>query len=164
MIDPRKGKPVARRGRKARGLITEAAQLPKGRDVLRVVLVDDHDVFRSMLRGVLDHHDAIEVVGEARNGHEALHVVERTRPDVVLMDVRMPVLNGIEATSAIKARFPDIGVLALSTTGEMAAVVGMAKSGASGYVLKGGTPDDLIAAIKDAAAGKRMRPKPDQFS
>ena len=70
-------------------------------------------------------------------------------------------MNGIEATSAIKARFPDIGVLALSTTGELTAVSGMAKSGASGYVFKGGTPDDLIAAIKDVAAGKRMWPKPE---
>jgi DNA-binding NarL/FixJ family response regulator len=132
--------------------------------VLRVVLVDDHDLFRSMLRGLLDDHDAIEVVGEAGNGAEALDVVERTRPDVVLMDVRMPVMNGIEATSAIKARFPGIGVLALSTTGELTAVVGMAKSGASGYVLKGGTLDDLIAAIEDAAAGKRMWPRPERFS
>jgi two-component system, NarL family, response regulator LiaR len=163
MIDPRKGKPVVRRGRKARGLVAETARLPKGRDVLRVVLVDDHDVFRLMLRGVLDHHDTIQVVGEARNGAEALDVVERTRPDVVLMDVRMPVMNGIEATSAIKARFPDIGVLALSTTGELTSVLGMAKSGASGYVFKGGAPDDLIAAIKDAAAGKRIWPRPEQL-
>jgi signal transduction histidine kinase len=121
---------------------------------MKVLLVDDHAPVRKSIRQLLEFKTHFEVVGEASNGMEAVAAVERLRPDVVLMDMNMPVMGGVEATRAIKQRHPDIKVLALTAFGEMPLVAEMVRAGAAGYLLKGGTPDELIDSLHAVARGQ----------
>jgi DNA-binding NarL/FixJ family response regulator len=120
---------------------------------IRVLLVDDHAVVRRGLRSFLELLDDITVVGEAENGRLGLEAARRLRPDVVLMDLLMPDLDGIAATAAIKAELPDIEVVALTSFAEEARVTAALEAGASGYVLKDAEADDVAAAIRAAHAG-----------
>jgi NarL family two-component system response regulator LiaR len=120
---------------------------------IRVLIVDDHRVVRRGLSLVLDQDPGLEVVGEAGDGGEALRLAELLRPDVVLMDVVMPVLDGIAATTAIRRALPATQVLALtSDLGDQTAVNAI-RAGAVGYLLKDATPEEVCRAVKAAAAG-----------
>ncbi len=119
---------------------------------IRVLVVDDNAGFRESLLSLLDVADLV-VIGEACSGVEALDLVPTLQPDVVLMDVRMPVMDGIEATRMLKERFPEIGVVALSGHEDQDIVREMLVAGASGYVLKDSDGDDILNAVVKAAEG-----------
>lgn len=119
---------------------------------VRVLVVDDNEGFRDSLAMLLDGED-LEVVGQAADGQRAIDLVGSTRPDVVLMDVRMPFMDGIEATRRLKSRYPSLGVVALTGTEDQQAVRDMLVAGASGYVLKDTDGDEIVDAVRRAAAG-----------
>jgi two-component system, NarL family, response regulator LiaR len=121
---------------------------------VRIVIADDHDVVRQGLRMFLGLEPDLEIVGEARNGAEALELAKEHHPDVVLMDLLMPVMDGITATSAILREVPGTEVLALTSVLEDASVTGAIKAGAIGYLLKNTQADELCRAIYAAAAGQ----------
>lgn len=121
---------------------------------IRVLIADDHSVVRQGLRMFLGLDPELEVVGEAADGVEALRLARQLRPDVVLMDLLMPVMDGITATAAIRHELPDTEVLALTSVLEDASVVGAVRAGAIGYLLKDTQADALCQAIKSAAAGQ----------
>lgn len=121
---------------------------------VRILIADDHSVVRQGLRMFLTLDPEIEVVGEAVDGADALRRAHITHPDVVLMDLLMPKMDGIEATRAIRAELPDTEVIALTSVLEDHSVVGAVKAGAIGYLLKDTDSDELCRAIKAAAAGQ----------
>jgi DNA-binding NarL/FixJ family response regulator len=121
--------------------------------VIRVLLADDHRLVRAGLAGLLGTAADIEVVGEAADGRQAVELSEATDPDVILMDLSMPVLDGIEATRQILDRTPSIRVIALTSFADQAKVGDMLASGAVGYLLKDSEPADLLAAVRSASAG-----------
>jgi DNA-binding NarL/FixJ family response regulator len=116
--------------------------------------VDDHSVVRKGLRMFLSLDPDLEVVGEARDGAEAVRMAHELQPDVVLMDLLMPVMDGIQATAMIRRELPDTEVLALTSVLEDSSVVGAVRAGAIGYILKDTEADELRRAIKAAAAGQ----------
>src|SRR2546428_5293849 len=127
---------------------------------IRILLVDDHSVVRKGLRTFLKYDPELEVVGEAADGAEALRQARELKPDVVLMDLLMPVMDGIAATAAIRRELPDTEVLALTSVLEDASVVGAVRAGAIGYLLKDTQAEALCQAIKAAAAGQiQLTPK-----
>jgi len=121
---------------------------------ISVLLTDDRQVVRQGIKMVLDLDPDLEVVGEASNGEEALRLARRLKPDVVLMDLVMPGMNGVEATGEIRRELPDTEVVALTSVLEDASVTGAVKAGAIGYLLKNTGGDELRRAIKAAAAGQ----------
>ncbi|MCP2014867.1 DNA-binding NarL/FixJ family response regulator [Deinococcus sp. HSC-46F16] len=127
---------------------------------VRVLLVDDHAVVRQGLRLFLGLDPSLEVVGEAANGEEALAEAGRLHPDVVVMDLMMPVMDGIQATRAIRRSLPDTEVIALTSTLEEHKVNGAIDAGAMGYMLKDASSDTLAEAIHAAARGEvRLHPE-----
>jgi DNA-binding NarL/FixJ family response regulator len=123
---------------------------------IRVLIVDDDDLMRAGLRGVLSSDDGIELVGEANDGREAAYRVRLLKPDVVLMDVRMPDLDGISATRELTAAFPEVKVVILTTFEQDDYIFGALSAGASGFLLKRTRPEELIAAIHTIAAGDSL--------
>jgi NarL family two-component system response regulator LiaR len=121
---------------------------------ISVLLTDDHRVVRQGIKMVLDLDPELEVVGEASNGEEALRLAQRLKPDVVLMDLVMPVMDGVEATGKIRRELPDTEVVALTSVLEDASVAGAVKAGAIGYLLKNTGGEELRRAIKAAAEGQ----------
>jgi len=121
---------------------------------IRVLIADDHSVVRQGLRAFLEGDRGLEIVGEARNGAEAVSEARRLRPDVILMDLLMPEMDGLAATRAIRQELPDTEVLALTSVLEDAAVVGAVRAGAIGYLLKNAEPEELRTAIHAAAEGR----------
>ena len=121
---------------------------------IRILIADDHSVVRQGLKMFLGLDHDLVVVGEASDGAEALRLARELRPDVVLMDLLMPVMDGIAATQAIRQELPDTEVLALTSVLEDASVVGAIRAGAIGYLLKNTGADDLRRAIRAAAAGQ----------
>ncbi len=121
---------------------------------IRVLLVDDHAMVRRGMRDFLSLHDDIEVVGEAADGAAGVEQAKALRPDIVVMDLMMPNLDGIEATGRIKAALPDVEVIALTSFIEESRVVAAIEAGASGFLLKDAEADELAAAIRSAAAGE----------
>jgi len=119
-----------------------------------VLLVDDHPVFRKGLRFLLEDEEDMKVVGEAGDGQEALALIEELSPDIVVMDVTMPGLSGIEATRRITSEFPDTAVVALSIHSEKQFVHDMLQAGASGYILKETVPEELINGIRSVMIGE----------
>ena len=127
---------------------------------IRILLVDDHSVVRQGLRLFLKYDPELEVVGEASDGAEALRLACTLKPDVVLMDLLMPIMDGVAATVAIRRELPDTEVLALTSVLEDASVVGAVRAGAIGYLLKDTQAEALCQAIKAAAAGQvQLTPK-----
>jgi len=118
------------------------------RDEIRVLIVDDHAILRDGIRSLLERQDDIQVVGEAANGRDALALVGNLRPDIVLMDVAMPEMNGLEATQLIKASYPQVRVLILTQHDDVAYVDPLLRAGASGYVLKRSGGREVLAAIR----------------
>ncbi len=121
---------------------------------VRVLIVDDHPVVRDGLRGMLDAQPDLEVLDEAANGHQALAAVARETPDVVLMDLRMPELDGVEATRRIRDGHPGVSVLVLTTYDDDTAILRAVEAGATGYLLKDAPREDLFAAVRAAARGE----------
>jgi DNA-binding NarL/FixJ family response regulator len=123
---------------------------------VRVMLVDDDELMRRGLAAVLSSDERIEVVAEAGNGRQAVQRARHARPDVVLMDVRMPELDGITATGELIAGAPDARVVILTTFEEEDYILGALRAGASGFLLKRSSPEDLIAAIHTVAGGDAL--------
>jgi DNA-binding NarL/FixJ family response regulator len=122
---------------------------------LRLVLVDDQALMREAFRTILESHD-IDIVGEAADGDDAVEVVRRTRPDVVLMDVRMPGRDGIDATAELRRTDPDIPVLILTTFDDDEGLYGALSAGARGFLLKNTDVDQLVAGVHRVAAGESV--------
>jgi DNA-binding NarL/FixJ family response regulator len=123
---------------------------------VRVLIVDDDDLMRAGLRGVLSSDKRLEVVGEAPDGREAAYRTRLLKPDVILMDVRMPDLDGIAATREVLAEFPEVKVVILTTFEEDEYIFGALNAGASGFLLKRTSPEELIAAIHTIHAGDSL--------
>jgi DNA-binding NarL/FixJ family response regulator len=122
--------------------------------MMRIVIADDQALFREGLRTLLSTRPDMEVVGEAANGDEAVALVEELRPSVVLMDLRMPKVDGIQATARIRERWPAIPVLVLTTFDDDANLFGALRAGAVGYLLKDVSSETLVAAIQAATRGE----------
>ncbi len=121
---------------------------------IRVLIADDHTIVRSGVRLLLDAEPGFKVVGEARDGSEAIQFVETLHPDVVLMDIAMAGMDGMEATRRIKARWPEVNILVLTMHRTDEYFFEMLKAGASGYVLKGAHPSELIQAVHVVGQGE----------
>jgi two-component system, NarL family, response regulator LiaR len=121
---------------------------------IKVLLVDDHNVVRSGLATFLTAYDDLELSGEAKNGLEAVERCRNVKPDVILMDLMMPEMDGIEATRAILAEHPDIKIIAMTSFEEEKLVNGVLAAGAISYLLKNVTADELSKAIRDAVTGR----------
>ncbi len=122
--------------------------------MVRLVICDDQVIVCEGLRAILGSSPGIEIVGVAHDGAEALDIVAHSRPDVVLMDLKMPGMHGVQATRAIRDRFPDVRVLVLTTYDADEWVLDAIRAGASGYLLKDTPRDELVAAIEGTAAGR----------
>jgi CheY-like chemotaxis protein len=138
--------------RAGRGARSAALRPPSS--VLRVLLADDHQIVRQGLVSLLSEEDAVEIVGQATNGQEAVDLADRLHPDVVIMDMSMPVMSGDEATRQIKSRLPQIRVVALSMFEDAEVREKMCQAGAESYVLKTAPAEELVAAIR----GQRGKP------
>jgi DNA-binding NarL/FixJ family response regulator len=121
--------------------------------VIRVLLVDDQELVRTGLRGILRSQFGFDIVGECADGGEVLAAVQALSPDVVLMDVRMPVVDGIQATRELRSRDGSPPVLALTTFDDDEVLAGVLRAGASGFILKGVTAEDLQRAVRVVAGG-----------
>ncbi|MEZ4502210.1 MAG: response regulator transcription factor [Dehalococcoidia bacterium] len=133
--------------------VTRGRPARNGVHRLRLLVVDDHALLRQALRSLLDGQEGLEVVGEATNGREAVEASERLRPDVVLMDMVMPGLNGIEATRQIVKRVPGCRVLILTAYLEDERLLQALRAGASGYVVKNSELDELVLAVQSVHRG-----------
>ncbi len=122
--------------------------------VVRVLLVDDNASFRQLLRRLLERDPEILIVGEASNGGEALDRVEADAPDVVLMDVSMPRLGGVEATRAVRSQFPEVEVLILTMHADASVVADAVRAGAAGYLVKDCSADDIVGMLEAVAKGE----------
>jgi DNA-binding NarL/FixJ family response regulator len=126
------------------------------RMAIRILLADDHALMREGIRKILEEADDLEVVGEAGDGQEAVRLTRQLRPDVVLMDIAMPEMNGVEATREIKEVLPRTAILALSAYDEDAYVFALLEAGAAGYLLKGALSRQLVAAIQSVHQGESV--------
>lgn len=124
-------------------------------EVIKVLLCDDHRIITDGLKGLLEGDAGMSCVGAVENGAAAIHAVEHLAVDVVLMDIDMPVLDGLEATERIKAKWPDVKVIILSMHDEAAMVQRMMELGADGYLVKNCGRDELMLAIRDVYAGRK---------
>jgi two-component system response regulator NreC len=122
--------------------------------MIRILLVDDHAILRDGLRALLSYYPDVEVVGEAGDGSQALELVERLAPDIVLMDIAMPVMNGLEATQRIRQEHPETRILILTQYEDQPYVLSLLRAGVSGYVLKRALGTDLINALRTVARGE----------
>jgi DNA-binding NarL/FixJ family response regulator len=122
---------------------------------IKIMVVDEHKILREGLATLIAKQPDMEIVGEATDGREALDLVKENTPDLILMDVTMPNLNGIEATRQIKSKNPEIEIIALSLHSDRRFVLGMIGAGASGYLIKQCTFDELVLAINTVMAGKK---------
>ncbi len=125
---------------------------------IRVLLTDDQTLIRDGLRALLDNHDDITVIGEAGNGREAFELTKKLEPDVVLMDIRMPEMDGVEATRLIKQECPQTIVIVLTTFDDDEYIINAMTYGASGYLLKDIGSEKLIGAIRDSLSGSIILP------
>jgi DNA-binding NarL/FixJ family response regulator len=127
-------------------------------DIIKVLIADDQALMRDGLKVLLNMEDDIEVVGTARDGKEVISLVDELNPDLVLMDIRMPGINGVEATRQIKERHPDIIILALTTFNDEEYIIDILNYGAKGYLLKDMDSEKLAKSIRDAFNGNLIMP------
>ncbi len=123
---------------------------------IRVLIADDHPLFRDGMHGLLDSEADTEVVGEAKTGEEAVELAEALQPDVILMDIKMPGINGIEATREVVSRSPHIGVLVVTMFEDDDSVFAAMRAGARGYLLKDARGDEVLGAIRAVAGGQAI--------
>jgi DNA-binding NarL/FixJ family response regulator len=121
---------------------------------IRVVIADDHNVVRKGIRDLLADEADISVIGEARNGHEAVDLAQALKPDVVVMDIAMPELSGVEATRQIRATAPDVRILVLTAYQDDPYIYGLLDAGATGYILKTAESHEIVRAVRATAAGQ----------
>lgn len=121
--------------------------------MIKVMIVDDQGLIRDGLKMILSLSDDIEVIGEAVNGQEAINILSSMEPDIILMDIRMPIMSGVEATIIIKEKFPEVKILILTTFNEDEYIFEGLKNGADGYILKDVKSDEIIKAIKEVYKG-----------
>ena len=123
---------------------------------IKVMIVDDHNLVREGLKAVFAQGDEIDVVGEAGSGEEAIEMVEKVKPDVILMDISMPGMNGIQATKQIRDKHPDAKIVILTMLDQEGYVYEAIKAGATGYMLKSTSSDELVNAIQTVNDGKAL--------
>jgi DNA-binding NarL/FixJ family response regulator len=121
---------------------------------MKVLLVDDHKIIRDGLRAILERHPDIQVIGEAAEGHAAIAIARATRPDVIVMDVSMRGLNGIDATARLTSELPESKIIGLSMNADRRYVLAMLAAGAAGYLLKDAAADELLRAVHMVASGQ----------
>jgi DNA-binding NarL/FixJ family response regulator len=126
----------------------------EGVETLRIVLAEDHTILREGLRALLSADPNFEIIGEAQNGREAVRCVEKMEPDLLLMDLSMPRMSGMDAIREIKKRYPEIKIIALTVHKTEEYLLTTLKAGADGYVLKDATHEELVMAIKNVMGGK----------
>ena len=124
--------------------------------MINIILIDDQIIIREGLKMILSLDDEINILAEGENGREALELVTNLNPDVILMDIRMPVMNGVDATLEIKTQFPNSKILILTTFNDNDYIFDSLKNGASGYLLKDASPDEIIAAVKTIHKGNLL--------
>ncbi|MFS0863980.1 response regulator transcription factor [Fredinandcohnia sp. 179-A 10B2 NHS] len=124
--------------------------------IFRVLLADDHPTFRTGLASLVNNDKTFEVVGEAGSGDEVISIAKTLQPDVVIMDIQMPGINGIEATRQITTLFPNVRILVMTMFEDDQTVAAAMRAGARGYVLKGALPNEIIRAIQAVAAGEAI--------
>ncbi len=122
--------------------------------IIRLIIADDHEIFRKGLRIILNELDEVKVIGEAQNGHELFEILKNYEADLVLMDIRMPVMDGIEATKKIVERYPKVKVIALTMFEEISYFNQMIEAGADGFLLKKTNKDELQRAITQVMQGE----------
>jgi DNA-binding NarL/FixJ family response regulator len=132
----------------------EESGVPQRRSTSRIIVADDHPLFRSAIRHTLEGHSDLEVVGEAAKGRRALELCRSLRPELVLMDLKMPEVDGVAATRAIKREFPETLVLILTEVDESSGLSGSLEAGAAGYVLKNCSPAQVRHAVRRVLAGE----------
>jgi DNA-binding NarL/FixJ family response regulator len=123
---------------------------------IKVMIVDDHNLVREGLRAVFDQGDEVDVIGEAGSGEEAIEMVDKLKPDVILMDISMPGMNGIQATKVIRDSHPDAKIVILTMLDQEGYVYEAIKAGATGYMLKSTSSDELVNAIQTVYEGKAL--------
>ena len=126
------------------------------KEVIRLLITDDHPVVRAGLEGMLSRQPDMEVVGEANDGAEAVEMVDRLQPDVVLMDLRMPLVDGVAATEEIKNQHPETQILVLTTYDSDADILRAVEAGATGYLLKDAPREELYEAVRASSQGKAL--------
>jgi DNA-binding NarL/FixJ family response regulator len=129
-------------------------------DKIKIIMADDHPVVRAGIRGMLETQPDFEVIAEAKNGQEAIEQVSKLKPDVVLMDLRMPEMDGVEAIGKIKESHSDIHILVLTTYDTDADIVRAVEAGATGYLLKDAPRDELFRAVRATAKGETVLAPP----
>lgn len=127
-------------------------------DKIKILIADDQTLMRDGLKTIIDLEDNMEVAGTAKNGQEAVEYCKQSPPDLILMDIRMPVMDGVESTKIIKSLYPEVIILILTTFNDDDYIIDALAYGASGYILKDIEGDDLIKAINDAYKGSFMLP------
>ncbi|MCL6516713.1 response regulator transcription factor [Alicyclobacillus sp.] len=125
-------------------------------DCIRVAIADDNENFRETLREVLEYEPDLEIVGVWRHGADVLLGLEDVRPDVLLLDINMPFLNGVETTKQLQVRYPDVRIIILTMHDDEGYVLETLKSGASGYLVKDGSVSEVVRAIREVAAGRAI--------
>lgn len=121
---------------------------------IRIIIADDHEIFRNGFKLLLQDQQEIELAGEAGNGEELVEAVERLQPSVVITDIKMPVMDGIEASRALKEQNPSLGIIALSNYNDDSLIIDILEAGARGYILKNTNKEELITAVKAVYAGE----------
>jgi DNA-binding NarL/FixJ family response regulator len=140
----------------AEPVITGVISIQEKRQAIHVLIVDDHRIMRDGLRRLLQFESGITVVGEAEDGQKALEIAREQKPDVVIMDVNMPGMNGIEATRILTAEMPWVKVIGLSMLMDADSANAMRDAGAVAYLTKGGRSEDLVDAVRTCSAGKAL--------
>jgi len=136
--------------------MSDAAVEVQAQEELRVLLVDDHDLFRTGLRNLLEEHGGVQVLGEAENGAEAVRLVRELAPDVVVMDLNMPTMSGVEATRLISNQSPLTRVIVLTISDQDGDVMDAIVAGACGYLLKDASIHDVVSGIRSASVGASL--------
>jgi DNA-binding NarL/FixJ family response regulator len=127
---------------------------------IKVLIADDHTIVRQGMRKLLEIYPELQILGESKDGYETIEMAKKLNPDLIIMDISMPVLNGLEATRQIKKSFPEIKVLILTMHSEKEYIFKVLQSGASGYLLKGSHIDELVMAIRAVDRGESYLSSP----